>query len=182
MTSQHDNPKMNSPSADFDRKRRRPLNNLKEFTMSSSSNQGSNRDNDTQQSSGSKQSTGNSKQGSHSGSRQNQSDDQQSQSGGRQSNSQSGSSGDGRGFASMDPDRQREIAAEGGRAAHASGHAHEFTSEEAREAGSMSHKNDGNKQSDSDNQSSRSSGSQGGHTGNQGGPSGSQDRSGSRSK
>ncbi len=44
-----------------------------------------------------------------------------------------------RGFASMDPERQREIAAEGGRAAHASGNAHEFTSEEAREAGSKSH-------------------------------------------
>ena len=40
-----------------------------------------------------------------------------------------------RGFAGMDPDAQREIASEGGRAAHASGHAHEFTSEEAREAG-----------------------------------------------
>lgn len=52
-----------------------------------------------------------------------------------------------RGFASMDPERQREIAAEGGRAAHASGNAHEFTSEEARKAGSMSHKNDGNQQS-----------------------------------
>lgn len=41
-----------------------------------------------------------------------------------------------RGFASMDPEKQREIAAQGGRAAHASGNAHEFTSEEAREAGS----------------------------------------------
>ena len=41
-----------------------------------------------------------------------------------------------RGFASMDPQRQREIAAQGGRAAHQSGNAHEFTSEEAREAGS----------------------------------------------
>ncbi len=41
-----------------------------------------------------------------------------------------------RGFASMDPEKQREIAAEGGRAAHQSGNAHEFTSEEAREAGS----------------------------------------------
>ena len=40
-----------------------------------------------------------------------------------------------RGFASMDPERQREIASEGGRAAHASGNAHEFTSEEARAAG-----------------------------------------------
>lgn len=40
-----------------------------------------------------------------------------------------------RGFASMDPEKQREIAAKGGRAAHAKGTAHEFTSEEAREAG-----------------------------------------------
>lgn len=40
-----------------------------------------------------------------------------------------------RGFASMDEDKQREIASEGGRAAHASGHAHEFDSQEAREAG-----------------------------------------------
>lgn len=47
-----------------------------------------------------------------------------------------------RGFASMDPAQQREIAAEGGRAAHEKGTAHEFTSEEARRAGSMSHKND----------------------------------------
>ncbi len=59
---------------------------------------------------------------------------------------QSGNTGN-RGFASMDPQRQREIASEGGRAAHASGNAHEFTSEEARRAGSMSHKNDGNRQS-----------------------------------
>ena len=46
-----------------------------------------------------------------------------------------------RGFASMDPNQQRAIASEGGRAAHRSGNAHEFTSEEARRAGSMSHKN-----------------------------------------
>ena len=42
---------------------------------------------------------------------------------------------DGRGFAGMNPDKQREIASKGGKAAHQSGHAHEFTSEEAREAG-----------------------------------------------
>lgn len=41
-----------------------------------------------------------------------------------------------RGFASMDPARQREIASQGGRAAHRKGTAHEFTSEEARIAGS----------------------------------------------
>lgn len=40
-----------------------------------------------------------------------------------------------RGFASMDETRQREIASAGGRAAHASGNAHEFSSEEARRAG-----------------------------------------------
>ena len=40
-----------------------------------------------------------------------------------------------RGFASMDDKRQREIASMGGKAAHALGRAHKFTSAEAREAG-----------------------------------------------
>jgi uncharacterized protein len=40
-----------------------------------------------------------------------------------------------RGFASMDPGKQREIASKGGRAAHAKGTAHEFNSDEARDAG-----------------------------------------------
>ena len=44
-----------------------------------------------------------------------------------------------RGFAAMDPQRQREIASLGGRAAHQSGHAHEFNSEEARVAGRKRH-------------------------------------------
>ncbi len=44
-----------------------------------------------------------------------------------------------RGFAAMDPQRQREIASLGGRAAHQSGHAHEFSSEEARAAGRKRH-------------------------------------------
>jgi hypothetical protein len=35
----------------------------------------------------------------------------------------------------MDDQRQREIASKGGKAAHESGHAHEFNSAEAREAG-----------------------------------------------
>ena len=39
-----------------------------------------------------------------------------------------------RGFAGMDPERQREIASRGGRAAHEAGRAHEFTPEEARHA------------------------------------------------
>ena len=40
-----------------------------------------------------------------------------------------------RGFASMSPERQREIARKGGKAAHEKGTAHEFTPEEARIAG-----------------------------------------------
>ena len=39
------------------------------------------------------------------------------------------------GFASMDEDKQREIASKGGRAAHEHGTAHEFNADEAREAG-----------------------------------------------
>lgn len=35
----------------------------------------------------------------------------------------------------MDPKKQREIASKGGRAAHEHGHAHEWTSDEARMAG-----------------------------------------------
>ena len=40
-----------------------------------------------------------------------------------------------RGFASMDRGKQRDIASKGGKAAHLKGTAHEWTSEEAREAG-----------------------------------------------
>lgn len=40
-----------------------------------------------------------------------------------------------RGFASMDRERQRQIASQGGKAAHREGTAHQFTSEEARAAG-----------------------------------------------
>ena len=70
-----------------------------------------------------------------------------------QGNKQSGGTKN-RGFASMDPERQREIASQGGKAAHQKGTAHEFTSEEARRAGSMSH---GNRQSASAGSSSGSS-------------------------
>jgi uncharacterized protein len=49
-----------------------------------------------------------------------------------------------RGFASMDEEKQREIASKGGRAAHAKGTAHEWTSHEAavagRKGGHASHK------------------------------------------
>jgi hypothetical protein len=40
-----------------------------------------------------------------------------------------------RGFASMDRNKQREIASKGGRAAHKKGAAHEWTREEAQAAG-----------------------------------------------
>jgi general stress protein YciG len=40
-----------------------------------------------------------------------------------------------RGFAAMDQEQRREIASKGGKAAHEKGTAHEFTSEEARQAG-----------------------------------------------
>src|SRR5450830_753639 len=111
------------------------------------------------------------------------SNQQSGQQGSNQSGNQGGNQGGGRGgqssqsgdtsnrgFASMDPDKQREIASEGGRAAHASGNAHEFTSEEARKAGSMSHKNDGNQQSGSG--GSGGSASSGGGAGGSGGSGG----------
>ena len=78
-----------------------------------------------------------------------------------------------RGFASMDPERQREIASEGGKAAHQKGTAHEFTSEEARRAGSMSH---GNRQSD------QSSSGSGGAAAKQGGNKGSEQEGGGGNK
>lgn len=40
-----------------------------------------------------------------------------------------------RGFAAMSPERQREIASQGGRAAHELGVAHEWSKDEARAAG-----------------------------------------------
>ena len=89
----------------------------------------------------------------------------------KEGNKQSGGKGgqgsgtSNRGFASMDPERQREIASEGGKAAHQKGTAHEFTSEEARRAGSMSH---GNRQSDqASSRSGSGSGKQGGNKGSQ---------------
>jgi general stress protein YciG len=40
-----------------------------------------------------------------------------------------------RGFAAMSPERQKEIASQGGRAAHQQGVAHEWNKDEARAAG-----------------------------------------------
>lgn len=44
-----------------------------------------------------------------------------------------------RGFAAMSPEKKKEIAGMGGRAAHASGRAHQFTTDEARAAGKKRH-------------------------------------------
>ncbi len=59
--------------------------------------------------------------------------------GGSESSSEHGSSEERRprrrGFAAMDRDRVREIASKGGKAAHAAGTAHQFSSDEARVAG-----------------------------------------------
>jgi uncharacterized protein len=44
-----------------------------------------------------------------------------------------------RGFAAMSPEKKREIASLGGRAAHACGRAHQFSTEEARAAGKKRH-------------------------------------------
>ena len=56
----------------------------------------------------------------------------------------------------MDEEEQRRIASMGGKAAHESGNAHEFTSEEAREAGRKGGlaRGDQGKQDNQDNQSS----------------------------
>lgn len=43
--------------------------------------------------------------------------------------------GNPRGFAAMDPATQRRIASEGGKASHQSGRGHQWTTEQAREAG-----------------------------------------------
>lgn len=80
----------------------------------------------------------------------NQDNNQSNHSGGSNNSGGGNHSGNGngdtsnRGFASMDPKTQREIASKGGKAAHEQGNAHEFTSEEAREAGKQTHKNDNN--------------------------------------
>jgi general stress protein YciG len=91
-----------------------------------------------------------------------QGNNQGSKQGGKSGNQQSAGK---RGFASMDPELQRRIAAEGGRAAHEKGTAHEFTSEEARRAGSMSHKNDSRSKQSANGGGSRSGGGGGGGSG-----------------
>ena len=54
-----------------------------------------------------------------------------------------------RGFAAMSPERQREIASQGGRAAHQQGVAHEWNANEAKEAGKKGGQASGNKRRNS---------------------------------
>ncbi|WP_197714674.1 KGG domain-containing protein [Nitrosomonas supralitoralis] len=60
-----------------------------------------------------------------------------------------------KGFASMDEDKQREISSKGGKAAHEQGTAHEFDSEEAREAGSKGGQHSSGNTQNASNSSSR---------------------------
>jgi uncharacterized protein len=53
------------------------------------------------------------------------------------------SSGGGRGLASADEETKQRVASEGGKAAHEKGNAHEWDSEEAREAGRKGGQNSG---------------------------------------
>ena len=55
-----------------------------------------------------------------------------------------------RGFAAMSAERQREIASQGGRAAHEQGVAHEWSKDEAREAGKKGGQASGSKRRGSD--------------------------------
>jgi uncharacterized protein len=55
-----------------------------------------------------------------------------------------------RGFAAMDPERQRQIASQGGRAAHQQGVAHEWSKEEAREAGKKGGQHSGSRRRNKD--------------------------------
>ncbi len=53
-----------------------------------------------------------------------------------------------RGFGSMDPEKQKEVASKGGRTAHEKGTAQEFDSEEARKAGKKGGKSVSNNKKD----------------------------------
>jgi uncharacterized protein len=81
-----------------------------------------------------------------------------------------------RGFASMDPELQREIARKGGKAAHEAGTAHEFNSDEAREAGRK-----GGEAVSKDRQHMADIGAEGGRNSRGGGSNTSERRSGDRS-
>jgi len=66
-----------------------------------------------------------------------------SRKGGQSSGGNQGGSSSNRGFGAMDPEEQRKISSEGGKASHEKGTGHEFTSEEAKEAGRKGGQNSG---------------------------------------
>lgn len=66
---------------------------------------------------------------------QNNLDNQNGSDNGLSGQQRNGSRSSNRGFAAMSPERQKQIASEGGRAAHRQGVAHEWNSDEARRAG-----------------------------------------------
>ena len=55
-----------------------------------------------------------------------------------------------RGFAAMSPERQREIASQGGRAAHEQGVAHEWNKDEAKAAGKKGGQASGSRRRDTE--------------------------------
>lgn len=55
-----------------------------------------------------------------------------------------------RGFAAMSAEQRQAIASQGGRAAHAGGKAHQFTSEEASAAGRKRHENAARRRAEAD--------------------------------
>ena len=61
-----------------------------------------------------------------------------------------------RGFAAMSPERQREIASQGGRAAHVQGVAHEWNAAEAKEAGKKGGQASGTKRKSNNREESES--------------------------
>jgi general stress protein YciG len=95
-------------------------------------------------------------------------------------NNQGGNSSN-RGFASMDDDKQRDIASQGGKAAHASGNAHEFSSAEAAEAGRKGGQNShgGGNKAQASNSGNNSGNNAGNSSGNNAGNSGGGTRGGS---
>ena len=99
----------------------------------------------------------------------NQGQQQGGQKGKQQGLQQDRNDSDGRGFAGMDEDRQRQIASMGGRAAHQSGNAHEFDSQEGRDAGRKGG------QASAQNRANDIRGSSGTRTDNQGGSGGRND-------
>ena len=74
--------------------------------------------------------------------------DNQNHENNKNKNNEKNNNSGGRGFASMDEDKQREIASKGGKAAHEKGTANQFDSESGREAGREGGRSGGNTSSE----------------------------------